>query len=366
MSLLDIPAGAHVLGFDFYGSGNIGDDIMLGGFTAALPGVRLMGHCQNLASQRHRFPEILWLDPANPESGALQRRCMELGGAWLGVGDTPFQISSGPWFLRKLLSAAESLDSKTPMLLVGVGAERGVAQFASTLRPVFDRIDHVWARDAKSAQLLVDWGVSAARVEAGADLAHAFLGERQHRPEEPRPFPLGLNFYSERRLPRSEAALRAFARDRAVKPLRLIATDGRPGMEAAFFSRLVRPSVWARLGGAMPADPSSISLPRYEAATLDELVEPFAEIEVLLSSRYHAIVCAAWSGCRVGVLGGRSSKLDDLAEEMNLPIIKPPYSLRSLTKLYEKAASVGSERLQSAQRVAEQSARDAMKHAAKI
>lgn len=359
----DVPAGTHVLGFDFYGAGNIGDDIMLGGFLSSLPGARLVGHCHDLESQRLRFPQVSWLDPKGEDSEALPQEVLRRGGAWLGVGDTPFQISSGPWFLHKLAAAARELRPGVPMLMVGVGAERKVTALRATVRPVLDRVDQIWARDAKSAQLLVDWGASPDRVHVAADLAHAFLGKRAGVASSARPYALAVNFYSERRMPLSLAALRTFiARRNAVAPVLLMATDDRPQMEAALFSKLSRSRSWGGLGSG-PGLAQPASLPNYRTGSMEELIAPFAEVETLLSSRYHAIICAAWSGCRIGVLGGRSSKLDDLAEDLRLPILKPPYSLRALDRLLHEAVAVDFQRLRACQASAELSAVQAMLYA---
>src|ERR1700761_6297644 len=89
------------LGFDFYGSGNIGDDLMLAGFLQGLSQVgsawpALHGRSRfPLGTQQTRFPEITWVDTA-----AAARKPADPEACWAGVGDTPFQLTSGPWFLE--------------------------------------------------------------------------------------------------------------------------------------------------------------------------------------------------------------------------------------------------------------------------
>ena len=92
------------LNFDFYGAGNVGDDLMLAGFLRALkPDLDLCCALQwDCASQRRRFPRIDWeqLPP-----GAVSR-IPDGVSLVLGLGDTPVQIQSGRWMLEKLLADA--------------------------------------------------------------------------------------------------------------------------------------------------------------------------------------------------------------------------------------------------------------------
>lgn len=102
------PRRIHI-GHHFFGSGNIGDDLMLAGFLD-LAGTWLAGAtftCStpfDRACQQRRFPAIEWL----PYEPAVRAASIEACDAWVGVGDTPFQTDVGTWLLDHLAEEAES------------------------------------------------------------------------------------------------------------------------------------------------------------------------------------------------------------------------------------------------------------------
>ena len=72
----------------------------------------------DIESQRLRFPRIHWVSSAGAEHRERQLREADV---WLGLGDTPFQLASGPWMLDHLDRDRElcrRLDK--PMLFLGV------------------------------------------------------------------------------------------------------------------------------------------------------------------------------------------------------------------------------------------------------
>jgi polysaccharide pyruvyl transferase WcaK-like protein len=94
---------AHI-GFNFYGAGNIGDDLMLFGFLQAMQqrGDRISLTCcspYSLAPLRRRFPQIDW----RPDTEAEREEAMRHADIWLGVGATTFQLKSGQWQRDHLL-----------------------------------------------------------------------------------------------------------------------------------------------------------------------------------------------------------------------------------------------------------------------
>ena len=61
--------------------------------------------------------------------------------------------------------------------------------------------------------------------------------------------------------------------------------------------------------------------PDYDAANAHEMIEHFEDYSIVISSRYHALLTAAWAGARVAALA-RSSKLRFLAEELDVPLVE--------------------------------------------
>jgi hypothetical protein len=188
----------HVhIGHHFFGSGNIGDDLMLAGFleaagAAALDRVRLTCCTANDAgSQILRFPQVEWL----PYLPASRLACIERCDAWLGLGDTPFQATGGQtWFLDHLCQEAQwCRQCGVPMFYLGVGVnERAAVEYPQT-RILVTQAERIWMRDENSLDLL---GPLAApgKVTAHADLAHPALAAMHFPPPKPRTLAFVLNF----------------------------------------------------------------------------------------------------------------------------------------------------------------------------
>ena len=153
MSKLRVHIGHH-----FFGSGNLGDDLMLAGFLeAARPAflARATLTCcipHERACQRRRFPEIEWL----PYDEVTRAACIRRADVWLGLGDTPFQAIGGhTWFLDHLCQeAAWCRSTRVPMYYLGVGVnEREVVDFPQ-MRGLIDQAEHLWMRDDDSVEML--------------------------------------------------------------------------------------------------------------------------------------------------------------------------------------------------------------------
>src|ERR1700733_6488986 len=93
-----------LIGLDFFGAGNLGDDLMLAGFLKGIKDLGLSSKMRRLralcsldrVSQRIRFPEIDWVDG---KAKGAREDAFKSADAVLGIGGTPFQISIGRWFL---------------------------------------------------------------------------------------------------------------------------------------------------------------------------------------------------------------------------------------------------------------------------
>jgi hypothetical protein len=300
------PLRVHI-GHHFYGAGNIGDDLMMGGFLAAVArGGRAVeltcASAFDLDSQRLRFPQVTWV----PYDGAARERCIEACDVWLGLGDTPFQTAVGNWFYRHL---ADELDlcrrHGKPMYFLGVGAEHESAVVGNDLAaPVLRAARHVWARDAQSA----GWLAAAAgdhKVTAAADLAHVYLRDRARRPLEPGMTGLVLNF-EDPRLFNPAALLALVEQGPERRAFRWLVQEVRAlaGSETWTYRALSAP-LRRRL---------EVRSPDYARDALDGLLDAWGAPETLITSRYHAAVAGAWWGARV-VAVCRSGKVQGWVEQ---------------------------------------------------
>jgi ADP-heptose:LPS heptosyltransferase len=299
------------LGHPFYGAGNLGDDLTLAGFLGAVRryGGRFRFTCAtpfDPAPQRLRFPEVEWLpyDPAGRE--AAVRAC----DAWLGLGDSPFQTDTGPGILDRLAQElAWCRRHKKPMFFLGAGVNTEEEVADPRARALLQNAAHVWARDRRSAALFARAG---GKVSAGADPSHLLLQSRPPAAPSGRTLGWVLNL--------ENAAL--YDRAALVDVLRRLAD-----WSHSWLVQEVRPlpgsemSYWGELPGEVRSR-IDLRVPPYETASVEDLLRCWGAPEVLVSSRYHALLVGAWMGWRlVGV--ERNAKLAgllaDLAEVPRLP-----------------------------------------------
>ena len=171
------PLHVHI-GHHFFGAGNLGDDLMLAGFLAAARPAILsemkLTCCipHDAASQRLRFPEIEWLPYDDATRGAAIAQC----DLWLGLGDTPFQVVVGSWFLDHLAQeAAACRRHGKPMFYLGVGVnEREVAD-EPRMRVLVGQAEQIWTRDEDSAAILRDLA-GPGKVSGGSGLGAHRVG----------------------------------------------------------------------------------------------------------------------------------------------------------------------------------------------
>ena len=345
------------LGFDFYGAGNIGDDLMLKGFldtfgrhcngrfVCALPEDRI-------TSQKLRFNQVDWLSVNEEQRGELASSC----DCWLGVGGTPFQFSGGPWLLKRIGRDFHDLPD-TKKWMIGVGCEEEVLKEETSAKRITSEIEHIWTRDEKGRSLLVDsLGTPSERVTSGGDLAHIAL-KNIFSPREPQSEgeeTVGIVYYAENFTYNNEIALKKFVRrilnDRKVV---FLANDVRvqKGFETAVYKKL-----FGGVRGLIGLRPSLIS-PNYDTLDISSLVGHYSKIDTVMASRYHAILTAAWAGCRVVALD-RSSKIRNLAIELDIPLVSSPFTVETLNDGLCRAKSVSRELLENKADVAEQSVVD--------
>lgn len=332
-------ARSIILAFDFYGSGNIGDDLMLAGFLEGLKrlscSAQIVGSLNpqcNLGSQRRRFGSVEWIRPK--EFLALGGSSWNSNATFLaGVGDTPVQITCGPWFLEHLLKLRQ-LFPQTRRVLINVGAESEAESRQDDFRAALGQFETISTRDDFSSQIISRLRGSPDGLVTGGDLAALAL----RACDFPMPGPARSGKYlliaSDTLGGEDLAALIAYLAG-AAEPVNFLANDVRSGagMERKLFRRLApRRCLGLLRKGVM-------RMPDYAAGDWRSLVDHYREPEVVVSARYHGVLCAAYSGCRVGAIA-RSSKVLALARELKVPFCVPPLTQAKIQSVFKEACVV--------------------------
>jgi polysaccharide pyruvyl transferase WcaK-like protein len=327
------------LGFNFYGAGNIGDDLMVAGFLEGLlkPDRYAFKCClaqDRLASQKRRFPSIHWQSAATEERNAeIQRAHL-----WLGIGGTPFQAAGGKWLLKSILRDYEA-NPDVPKWMFGIGCEAEVVQERELAQAVVRQTQRIWTRDEASRSVLVDeLGADPKNVLVAGDLAHlalkrVFADGSERRGTAGR---AGLVVYGDRTAPLDMTAIRRFANSLSGEhEVVFLANDVRStgAMEKRLYQR-----TFGGIRGMFRWKPGWYA-PEYHTADIPGLVEHFTSFETVMSSRYHALVAAAWAGCRVVAIS-RSSKIAFLADELGIPLVSKDFDEHALRDGFTKAQPV--------------------------
>ena len=320
------------IGHHFFGAGNIGDDLMLGGFLEAVRSTwldKLTLTCcvaHPAASQRLRFPEIEWL----PYDDATRADAIAGCDVWLGLGDTPFQIHVGPWFLDHLTQeAAFCRQYGKPMFYLGVGVNEPEVMDDPRMPVLVGQAEKIWTRDGDCAALLRRLA-DPSKIVAGADLAHVALAGIRFAPPEPDTLGLVLNFEDP-------------AQYRIEQIVALIAASGT--RRTTWAMQEVRPLAGSEgvIYDQLPASTSALlarALPDYAgAATLAELVGPWGVPGALFTSRYHGVLLGAWMGCRT-VAFERCSKVAGAAGQLGVALVHDLGDTQGILGVLENAEPV--------------------------
>lgn len=301
MSKLRVHLGHH-----FFGAGNLGDDLMLGGFLEAAAGQDATFTCcipHDPASQRLRFPRVEWLSYDEATRAGAIARC----DVWLGLGDTPFQLAVGRWFLDHLHGeAAACRQHRKPMFYLGVGVNEREVIDEPGLRVLLGQAEKIWTRDAESAAILREIA-GEGKVSVGADLAHLALATLAFEAPAPGTVGLLLNFENPAQYSTGQIAalLEAF-----------------PGDEISWLVQEARalPGSERTLHAQLPHAPAERAADYAGAKTLADLLAPWGVPERLFTSRYHGALVGAWMGSRTAVFA-RSAKVTAGARQLGLPIV---------------------------------------------
>ncbi len=345
------------LNFDFYGAGNIGDDLMLQGFIDCLEGIDVSLKCyisRNSVHQKFRFPQIDFIPKEDRERKSAE------SSVWVGVGDTPVQIKSGDWFLKKLERDHQIRSSiGIPAYMIGIGVETEAVTEAERFSKVLSDIGFIWTRDEKSRNALIEkFGVDAAKIKSSSDLANISLSGIF--PEEGlnmnRSTDLGICYYDESPDNVTLAEVKSFVDMIRKNKCRVImfANDvNTKGMfESEIYNRMYSPlqRIFSRR--------IEFNLPEYfKMVRTADLVKHYSDCKTVMSSRYHALLTAAWAGCKVVAIQ-RSSKIRALAEELDIEEVTAPVTAEKLMEAYENAKTVRREKLEKLNRTARESVRE--------
>ena len=334
------------LGFDFYGAGNIGDDLMMAGFLDVLkhylPAKLACITPHNIASQVNRFPDVEWL----PAGHVNRLDVMTNTDCWVGVGGTPFQMTGGPWLLNRILNDLRIIkEYGKSIYMLGVGAEREVLVNADIVKTVLERIDYIWTRDRFTKDLLVKrLGFDSEKIHTGGDLANISLQNifSDNNSISKRHYDLALTYYSESHIKKERNNLRKFIENISVnKSVIFVANETRKNSS---FEHGIYRAMFGGLRSLFKKAPIKYYAPNYDNCELEELVKHFLDYKVVMASRYHALLAGAWAGCRLVALS-RSSKIEALATELDIPIVEQPFNLGALYNGYKDAKYVSRDKL---------------------
>jgi polysaccharide pyruvyl transferase WcaK-like protein len=345
-----MPGNALII-FDFWGAGNMGDDLMVDGFLRGLQQLKpsglgtissLCGY--DIASQRRRFPQINWIAP---KDNAAFQLALDRAETIIGFGGTPFQLTSGDWLLQHLVKVFSRIKPETKVLFINVGAETEIFPRANEFAEILRRVNHCSVRDDFSHGILAGLGVkNASELHIGRDLANISLPQLVKSVTSEKKYPLGVVLGFDTLSKQDLDVIKGFLTDRPSKTRTAFITgdmrDG-AGFEYDLYKR------WT--GWFSPLRRKlMLQRPDYAVCSMEDMVRPFAECETIISSRYHGLLTAAWLGCKVAAIG-RSSKVTALAKSLDVPVIIPPIKPGDLNGLEKAAVRVAPERLEELGRI---------------
>jgi polysaccharide pyruvyl transferase WcaK-like protein len=345
--------GNALIIFDFWGAGNMGDDLMVDGFLcglqqlqpAGLGSITCLCGC-DVASQRRRFPQITWIETKDESAFQL---AMDRANTIIGFGGTPFQLTSGDWLLQHITRVFNRIKPEKNVVFINVGAETEISPKADEFAAILRRINHCSARDAFSHHILTGLGAKgASEIHIGGDLANISLSQLVKLVAPEKKYSLGIVLGYDTLSIHDLDMVRKFLKGRQSKSRTAFITgDSRDG--AGFEYHLYKS--WTHRWFSILRRKLSLERPDYAVCRMEDFVRPFAECETVISSRYHGLLTAAWCGCKVAAIG-RSSKVVALAKALGVPVVVPPIKPLDLQTLEKAAAYVSSERLEKFQKAA--------------
>ena len=340
----------HVhLGLHYMGAGNVGDDLMIAGFIAALQKniykIRLTACTPHaIEPQKLRFPEIEWF----PYETAERSRLIASADVWLGLGDTPFQSDCGNWMIKHLQEELIMCRQyKLPMYFLDCGFNNENALKNKIIQEVINYTSHIWTRDNLTYRQLVKLaGIN--KVTAGADLAHVWLEQWQPEKKEKKSIGWVMNFENKNQfnpviLSQAVTKLEDKHHYWLVQEVRKL-----NGSEKNLLDRL-RKKV---------AENLRICIPEYASAgRMEELLSAWIIPEIIVSSRYHATLIGAWAGCKILPVV-RNDKLRGVVEDLDCVYIDSITDDKNIIHQLKQCDKIARNKLKTLSKVAKKSIDD--------
>ena len=288
---------------------------------------------REVASQQRRFPQINWVQGVDQVRLEAIKAC----DLWLGVGGPAFSVAHKGWLLKHMeqdLDWCRQYDK--PAALLGVNAEQTLLSsiYRGLATKVLSQFNWVVTRDQSSVEILAALDDSRqTELVVGMDLANFYLSGIVPAEEDKRR--LAICHWEEiedkGRLQRLRATSRALVADGWV--VTFFGNDVRPDFDRRFYKHTFS---WLDRSWLHPRIPFRV--PDYRRSSLEELIQHYRRVGSVMSSRYHALLLAAWLGQHPVALGTRP-KVVSLAEELQIPLVRPPWSVSTLREALTQAGS---------------------------
>jgi len=327
------------LNFDFYGSGNIGDDLSLDGLVRGISGSGIELNCSvrgNYDHQKFRFPDIRFYPRS--QRYEIANQCS----VWLGAGDTPVQIKSGDWFLTRMERDYEfAVKNDIKCYLLGIGAENEASTHSERFRAALEGVRLIWTRDAQSMAFLESLlEIPTEKLRLSSDLANISLSEifGINDTNNRRIYDIGFCYYDESPDNSELSVLKSFLKDQMKNRKSILMFANAVNKEDMFEYRIYK-TMFNPLQRRFSNGIEFLVPDYYGNQTLNELTEHYGKCETVVTSRYHALLAAAWAGCRLVSLQ-RSSKVTELAKLLEIEEVTRPFSTAKIMNAYSNAKTV--------------------------
>lgn len=345
------------VGFDFYGAGNIGDDLMVAGFVESIKSLYSAQTIDikiltkgDIQSQKTRFPELVWIE----RNGNFHYASfLDSLNCWAGVGDTPFQLTCGPWLLRSLTDDLKNVKDFSQKVLINVGAETAILKMRDQFSNLANFFDRISVRDAHTYDILSkDLSVPEEKLFLSSDLANISLPSILSKQNPPVNYGLGLIIAGDALKIKDLSEVKKFI-ECQKEEIAFIAGETRFGplirngysfRKTPIYERRIFEEI-SKSFKSKVSQKAKLLVPNYQSGSLYDLIAPICVCDSIITTRYHGLLAAAWAGCKVSAIG-RSSKVSALAELLNIPYVELPITLSKLEFLKENSVKVSRERLE--------------------
>ena len=314
------------IGHHFYGSGNLGDDLMLDGFLSQFNSTEATFSCctpYKSSQLENRFPQVNWL----PYTIEERLKAIQASDIWLGLGGSPFQNSVSTWFTDHLIVEANLCNTcSIPMLYLGIGAQESDAFKDPRLIEVFTLSKHIWTRDEETFDKLLKHGLPTQSVSIGSDLAHICFSIHTLSSIKSQQIAATLNFDYldwEGLLP----TLQSLENSSYKEKIWLIQeTRNLKGSEQDLYKLL--PPILQKSWKPQFAD--------IPYKSMKEVLGNWPASEWVITSRYHTTLASAWAGSKTVVLA-INDKLKNAAYDCDYPYLEKKANPREIIKALENS-----------------------------